>query len=443
MYYIAKICEGFTDYGAMLFLVGSMLCWKMEKRSRFFVRYTAAAALYIGLTHHSFSIPVLLGFERFGQWPLFTLGAYLNLAFVVIFLLEVLALWFCFRGYFFTVLFLNSAAYAIQHLCSSVNTFIRLAFGITGLNYDGGAFGTILYFVIDACIIAVIFLIYRRKRGNAFYPKNPAIVGLSVITVAIVSILSIVVTNSGLANAATSIYAAAACVLILIIIFLSMGKSSAERRQEAMEVLLREKDAQYQISREAMDLINIRCHDLKKQIGEIRRREPARDWTEVCDEVEHAIKVFGAVHDTGCEALDVILNEKSLACLNDEIQLTCSISDARPLSSMNAVDLYAIFGNLLDNAIEAVRREEKPNRIVKLNIKQSGRMLFIWTENTCSRTPAFQNGLPVTTKEEKLHHGFGLQSVHYVVEKYGGNLTLGCEDHVFMVRLWLPLPDPD
>ena len=55
---------------------------------------------------------------------------------------------------------------------------------------------------------------------------------------------------------------------------------------------------------------------------------------------------------TGNHALDVILTEKSLICKQKEIKLTC-MADGKQLAFMQTTDLYSIFGNLLNNSIEA------------------------------------------------------------------------------------------
>jgi len=439
MEYLDLICTCLLDYGTMLFLIASLLCWELKKRSHFPSRYAVSIFLYIGLVHSRYSISILLGFERFGQWPVFMIGDYANFSFVIIFLLETLALWCCFRERFTVILFLSASAYVIQHLCFSIWTFIQLLFELTDEVYRSAPL-LILRAMTDAAVIAAIVFFLRKKKGVAVYPKSLVAVSFSTVAVFIVAIVNIVVVNANYSNPATAFYAILSCILLLIIIILFMDQSEAERRQKIMDNILRERDLQYKLSKDAVEIINIRCHDLKKQINEIQKQAPKSDQAEICAEIDHAIKVFGAVHDTGNEALDVILNEKSLACMNGGINLSCSISDVDALAFMNTLDIYAVFGNLLDNAIEAVQQETETHRNIKLNIKQNGRMLFVCAENDCSHDLSFKNGFPITTKPEKESHGFGLQSVRYVLEKYGGSIFCACEDGVFAARACIPIP---
>ena len=47
----------------------------------------------------------------------------------------------------------------------------------------------------------------------------------------------------------------------------------------------------------------------------------------------------------------------------------------------------------------------------------------------------FENGLPKTTKQDDKYHGFGLKSIKYVTEKYGGSYTLTVDDGVFELNV--------
>ena len=64
---------------------------------------------------------------------------------------------------------------------------------------------------------------------------------------------------------------------------------------------------------------------------------------------------------TGNEILDTILTEKSLICENSGIHINC-VADGSLLAFMNPVDLYTLFGNALDNAIEAGEKAGKQRK---------------------------------------------------------------------------------
>lgn len=63
----------------------------------------------------------------------------------------------------------------------------------------------------------------------------------------------------------------------------------------------------------------------------------------------------------------------------------------------------------------------------------------IHIENYCEDELEFRNGLPVSTKGDDNYHGFGMKSIQYVVEKYGGNLVANLEEKIFSVDIIFPV----
>ena len=80
------------------------------------------------------------------------------------------------------------------------------------------------------------------------------------------------------------------------------------------------------------------------------------------------IDIYDSMLKTGNEALDVIFAEKSLLCRKNDIKLNCIIDGAK-LSFMETADIYVLFGNLMDNAMEAVEKlSDVDKRIVSVNV---------------------------------------------------------------------------
>ena len=81
----------------------------------------------------------------------------------------------------------------------------------------------------------------------------------------------------------------------------------------------------------------------------------------ISKKIEKSVQIYSAIVRTGNEILDTILTEKSLICENSGIHINC-VADGSLLAFMNPVDLYTLFGNALDNAIEAVRKLESKEK---------------------------------------------------------------------------------
>lgn len=158
------------------------------------------------------------------------------------------------------------------------------------------------------------------------------------------------------------------------------------------------------------------------------------------DEIDNSIGIYDSIVKTGSEVLDTILTEKSLLCRDKDIHIQC-VADGSRMGFMDPADTYTIFGNALDNAIEAVQQfadKEKRQIDVLVHVKQQ--FLVISITNPLGAQPVFRNGLPVTTKTGGDYHGFGLRGVQRTVKKYDGHLTVSTENDCFALKILIPLP---
>lgn len=157
--------------------------------------------------------------------------------------------------------------------------------------------------------------------------------------------------------------------------------------------------------------------------------------------IEREVNVYDAVVETGNEALDTILTEKSLTCSGEGIVLTV-IAEGSSLGFMAPADIYSLFGNALDNAIEAVRDvTDAERRTIAVSVQRRGQMVAVSVENCCAHVPRIpEGGLPETTKNDRENHGFGMRSMRQIAERYGGSLHAGVESDVFYLNVLLAMP---
>ena len=118
------------------------------------------------------------------------------------------------------------------------------------------------------------------------------------------------------------------------------------------------------------------------------------------------------------------------------------MADGTLLDFMAEMDISALFGNVLDNAIESVEKlDDKEKRLIHLSVAKQKNFLRIRSENYTEEKITFKNGMPVTTKKDKRFHGFGMKSIQSTVRKYGGSVTAGVRDNWFELRILIPLKD--
>lgn len=216
-------------------------------------------------------------------------------------------------------------------------------------------------------------------------------------------------------------------------------KSEIRKELELMNLLWKKDQEQYQISRENIALINQKCHDLKHQIYALRNVDGAQR-KQYLDEIAESVQIYEAMVQTGNEVLDTILTEKSLYCKERGITISC-VADGAQMDFINTVDLYAILGNSIDNAIEAVEKfEQQEKRQIDVLIYRREQFLVINVINPLEGKLVYEDGLPVTTKENKSFHGYGLKSIKYMVKKCGGIVNISEEDCCFSLMILIPVP---
>lgn len=195
----------------------------------------------------------------------------------------------------------------------------------------------------------------------------------------------------------------------------------------------------YQLSQESIEIVNQKYHDLKHQITLLKAEANSRKSLEYLEEMEQDIRSYEAQNKTGNKVLDAVLTSKSLYCQNNDISLTC-VADGTLLDFMAEMDISALFGNMLDNAIESAEKlDDKEKRLIHLSVAEQKSFLRIRVENYTEEEILFRNGMPVTTKKDKHLHGFGMKSIQSTVRKYGGSVTAGVRDNWFELRVLIPL----
>ena len=210
---------------------------------------------------------------------------------------------------------------------------------------------------------------------------------------------------------------------------------------EYLQHAVRQAERQYEISKDTIDLINVKCHDIKYKLGALLS-EGNKPASEAVEDLKSSISIYDTRISTGNKILDVILTEKSLYCEQNGINFSC-MADGAKLSFMDDGDLYCLFGNIVDNALEAVGKlPERERRVVNLVVKEKNGVLTVQEENYFSGELKFVDGLPRTTKGDSDYHGFGTRSIRMIVNKYGGAFTAGAKDGVFSMTIVF-VPDKD
>lgn len=121
------------------------------------------------------------------------------------------------------------------------------------------------------------------------------------------------------------------------------------------------------------------------------------------------------------------------------ITLSC-IADGAALGFLSECELFSLIGNALDNALEAAMSVDEPEkRIVGFKLYATGELVTVNVQNSFGGAVRFgDDGLPVTTKADKNYHGYGIKSMKYITDKYGGDIFVEVSGDVFKLNILLP-----
>lgn len=227
-----------------------------------------------------------------------------------------------------------------------------------------------------------------------------------------------------------------ATVTFAAVRFLRMRNESENyKRQLQMQIL------QFEKMEQAMEEIRIFRHDFPKKMRPLvasldaDRPEEAKHIAEQFS--DFAARVGDRFH-TGNFRLDTVLSFEQQLADRDNIRIDVPFDTVFPAEGIDPDDIYTIFPNALDNAIEACRSLPEAERTVVFRSRMDAQTVFVTVRNPFAGEVRTKNGLPQTSKADKAAHGYGLRSIRRAAAKYGeDNVSILSEDGVFELRLFL------
>lgn len=354
-------------------------------------------------------------------------------------------------------LFCVSAGYTIQNIGSGLaETVCLLVRRLTGFNLTANEIGSLndtapIVWAVSACCYFAVFLatylvfIRRVRRGRLNEVEDRKM--MAMLLLVIFAVIAFDVVNKNLDMQGVGLITLlilrfvhfAVCLFLLFAQFEMLYSRTLERRMLTEQQLAAQREQQYRLSRQNIEAINVKCHDIKHQIRALANGNAQVDEG-VLRDLAAEVKIYDSTVETGNDALDTILTEKSLICSREGISLSC-IADGKALTGFGAAEIYSLFGNALDNAIAAVTQVSDPERrSISLVVRRLGALASIHIENyfTGANELVFVDGLPQTTQADNDTHGFGTLSMRQTIEAHGGTLAFSTRDGVFALDAMVP-----
>jgi len=388
---------------------------------------------------------VLSFFTDFIDVHSFVGSGVLNYGLMVLF--GLLCLMAVYQEPFVLLLFYGMSAYSVKHfiyLIWQLLTYVDEM--VTGNDLSVPSWKWYVYAIpaVFLGFLLIFFLLREEKRMHAKVAPPKSMIVFIAFTLAFTIVFNLFAISDEFVKPVLyyqlliNLFNLSALVLMLIAMYTLLARSQLSAEIESLKAVEAQQEKQYQLSKENIDLINVRCHDLRHQIRSLKESSREVDSKEL-DSIEQALRIYDTRFRTGNTTLDVLLQEKGLICKNQGITLE-GMLDGGLLNFLENREVYSLFGNLLDNAIDSVKKVPNPNeRVITLKVHATPLGVFVYEENPYVGTIQFDpTGLPKTDKADTTLHGYGMKSIRMTVKAHGGSLQIDPTEGRFRISILFP-----
>lgn len=333
---------------------------------------------------------------------------------------------------------------AVLSLFMFLSELILLFFSAAWGKATGTPSDSVYALVLDAALSKLIFLILcqiaarvavRENKGLKFPPRSLGLYLLPLVTF----ILLNAIYRLSVEERLPAQYDATLCLssillmfanIVVFMIYESLIQSSRKMTELQLAAQKETIDhAYYSILQEQYENSRMLVHDIKNHLTAIDTLACGPNPAEVHDYVQSIYEHYqlsSRLPFSGNRMMDVICNQKQTQCAREGIAITFRNEGVR-LDFMNDVDLCALLGNLLDNAIESCRASAGKSIAVSF-YRKNDTFLVISMQNSCDRRPQVRNHRLVSRKKDCAAHGIGMLSIEKSIKKYHGTMDYYYEE---------------
>lgn len=236
--------------------------------------------------------------------------------------------------------------------------------------------------------------------------------------------------------------------ILLFIVFISLlliyrkEKLKNEILKNNVEILSQQLNYQkkhYNDIKKYQNKSKLYWHDIKKHfilvLNLIENEEYGKAKKYISTITEHII-ISENRHITNNIIIDAILSNKIEECNLKNINLSMDIKVPEVLN-INDFDICIIFGNILDNAIEACENIQNKdiNKYIYIKSNLKSKYLYIYIENSKEGDIVEKENKFITLKKDKYNHGLGIESIKQSIEKYNGKMRVNYDYDNFKVSI--------
>ena len=300
-----------------------------------------------------------------------------------------------------------------------------------------------LYLALDKASDIVLYLTFRKHFYRLSTLKNRWLVSLLIGSAFVYGVTQYIMNAILSHDVYTMRQASIVSFLVLLLFFLVFSllllTISSRDQERAQRLVLQQTDRlmekNYQMLHQDLQENAKRLHDfhhhlqailgLAEQAGDQKTEEYVQSLLDVS---------YRDVRMCSCgnDIIDAVINCSAAEAARSQINFQYNVELSSSLSQISPIDLCAVLGNQVENALDACRKiPDSQRRFIQVSIRQNKSFVVIQVINSAYRNPFTADGRLVTNKEDSEFHGLGLKSIQDTVDKYNGYLTNSYEDYQF------------
>ena len=223
-----------------------------------------------------------------------------------------------------------------------------------------------------------------------------------------------------------------------VILFLYLKNNYYLREQgqrDKMQIAqLQQQYAYYQDKLKDEERIRSIYHDMKNHLLVLEGSQGTDETRRMARDLRSQIADYENYIHTGNDFLDIIIRDKAEKAREKQIDFSAFI-DFGGVDFIEPLDISTLFGNGIDNSIEASEKLPEEQRVILVKAGKVQDFVSILIENNCTEETHADGH---TTKADKFLHGFGISNMKKAAEKYGGSCTTMQENGKFTLKILLP-----
>lgn len=295
-------------------------------------------------------------------------------------------------------------------------------------------------FVARLLVLGVIYLMLRHFKYRVQLKDSIILTVVFLIALTITIFASFNLLNLE-KSADLTLYISSGVVAAIFMMIFMYAKNilylrEQEQRDKVQIAQLQQQYAYYSDKLKDEERIRSIYHDLKNHLLVMESRQNTEETRRMAETLRSQIAGYEDYVHTGNEFLDIILKDKAAKAREKQIDFSAMV-DFHGIDFLEPLDISTIFGNAIDNAIEASENLPEYKRLITVKAERVRDMLIITVENNTAPGNHLVEG---TTKKDRFVHGFGIPNIKKAVEKYSGQCSFQQEERMYRLKILIPIP---